>query len=470
MTLEIRRVGPDSARALQAVVRPAFEARPLLDPPAAALSESEQELAKLLTACGGLIARFRGEDVGALVLDPVENTMYLRRFGVSPQAQGHGIARALIDAAVDASDGFDDLTVVAREELPGTIEFWERQGFREVRRSSPNVELRRPLRTFVYDVPDADAMRELGSSLAAQLAAGDLIVLSGELGAGKTTFTQGIGAGLEVRGDVTSPTFVIAREHPSLVEGPSLVHVDAYRLGGIDELDDLDLDASLEQSVTVVEWGEGVAEGLAESRLEIRIIRALANEENEDDDLDPRRVLMTPIGPRWYEMEVPSSHRPPLAEKLNENLLVDFWRCAESDLAGLDPAVPMPLSLLVAEHDGRVLLVHNAWRREWELPGGLIEEGESAREAAVREFLEETGTTPPDEIEFVGVGTVQLGHERRIEYAAVYRTTLERLAEFTPHAEIDGLEWWDLTSELAGLSAIDAHLARLAVERPSSSG
>lgn len=465
MSLEIRRVGPEGARALQQVVRPAFEARPLLDPPAAALSETEDELAKLLAPFGGLIARFRGEDVGALVLDPVDNTMYLRRFGVSPQAQGHGIARALIDAAVDASDGFDDLTVVAREELPRTIQFWERQGFREIRRSSPNVELRRPLRTFVYDVPDAEAMRELGSSLAAQLAAGDLIVLSGELGAGKTTFTQGIGAGLGVRGDVTSPTFVIAREHPSLVGGPSLVHADAYRLGGIDELDDLDLDASLDESVTVVEWGEGVAEGLAESRLEIRIIRALAHD--EDDDLDPRRVLMTPIGPRWYDMEVPASHRPPLAEKLNENLLVDFWRCAESELAVLDPAIPLPLSLLVAEHDGRVLLVHNAWRREWELPGGLIEEGESAREAAAREFLEETGT-PPDEIEFVGVGTVQLGHERRIEYAAVYRTTLTRLAEFTPHDEIDGLEWWDLKSELPGLSAIDAHLAQLAVERPST--
>ena len=466
MSLEIRRVGPADARDLQAVVRPAFEARPLLVPPAAALSESEDELAKLLASFGGLIARFRGEDVGALVLDPVENTMYLRRFGVSPRAQGHGIARALIDAAVDASDGYDDLTVVAREELPNTIQFWERQGFREIRRSSPNVELRRPLRTFVYDVPDADAMRRLGKSLAAQLAAGDLIVLSGELGAGKTTFTQGIGTGLGVRGDVTSPTFVIAREHPSLVEGPALVHVDAYRLGGIDELDDLDLDTALDESVTVVEWGEGVAEGLAESRLEIRIIRALAHAE-DDDDLDPRRVLMTPIGPRWYEMEVPSTHRPPLAEKLNENLLVDFWRCAESELAELDPAIPMPLSLLVAEHNGKVLLVHNAWRREWELPGGLIEDGESAREAAAREFLEETGT-PPDEIEFVGVGTVQLGHERRIEYAAVYRTTLLRLAEFTPNAEIDGLEWWDPTSELPGLSAIDAHLAQVAVDRSSS--
>ena len=277
-------------------------------------------------------------------------------------------------------------------------------------------------------------MRELGASLAEQLRAGDLIVLSGELGAGKTTFTQGIGAGLQVRGDVTSPTFVIAREHPSLVEGPALVHVDAYRLGGIDELDDLDLDTSLDDSVTVVEWGEGVAEGLAESRLEVRIIRALADEE-EYADLDPRRVLMTPIGPRWYEMEVPSTHRPPLAEKLNENLLLDFFPCAEDELADLDPRIPLPLSLMVAEHGGRVLLVHNAWRREWELPGGLIREGETPREAAVREFREETGT-PAGDVEFVGVGTVQLGHERRIEYTAVFRTRLDEVGD-APHQRRD---------------------------------
>ena len=108
--------------------------------------------------------------------------------------------------------------------------------------------------------------------------AGDVVVLTGELGAGKTTLTQGMGVGLGVRGDVTSPTFVIARVHPSLVGGPDLVHVDAYRLGGIAELDDLDLDTSLDEAVTVVEWGAGLAEGLAESRLEITITRALADE------------------------------------------------------------------------------------------------------------------------------------------------------------------------------------------------
>ena len=205
VTVGVRRVGPESAATVLTVVRRAFEVRPPLDPPAAALSETVDTMAELLGKHGGLVATLDEEPVGALVLDPVGSTMYLRRFGVVPESRGHGIAALLIDHAVDASEGFDDLMVVAREELPQTVHFWERQGFREVWRESPNVELRRPLRTFLFNVPDAEAMRQLGSSLAAQLRPGDLLVLSGELGAGKTTFTQGIGTGLGVRGDVTSP-------------------------------------------------------------------------------------------------------------------------------------------------------------------------------------------------------------------------------------------------------------------------
>ena len=298
MTLEVRRVGPESAAQVLAVVRAAFEARPPLDPPAAALTETEETIGAKLAVHGGLLACLDGEPVGALVLDPVGSTTYLRRFGVHPAAQGHGVAAELIEAAVEAADGSEDLTVVAREELPATIRFWERQGFREIRRESPNVELRRPLRTHAFQVQDADAMRALGRSLAGQLAKGDLVVLSGELGAGKTTFTQGLGAGLGVRGDITSPTFVIARVHPSLIGGPDLVHVDAYRLGGLEELDDLDLDTSLDDAVTVVEWGEGLAEGLSESRLEVAIVRGDA----PHDGLDPRRVEVTPVGPRWHAL------------------------------------------------------------------------------------------------------------------------------------------------------------------------
>jgi tRNA threonylcarbamoyladenosine biosynthesis protein TsaE len=140
-------------------------------------------------------------------------------------------------------------------------------------------------------IATAEEMRELGKRLSAQLRAGDLLILSGPLGAGKTTLVQGIGEGLGVRGPITSPTFVIARVHPSLTGGPALVHADAYRLGSVAELDDLDLDADTDSAVTVVEWGTGLAESLADDRLEIAITRSA--------DDSPREVTLTPIGPRW---------------------------------------------------------------------------------------------------------------------------------------------------------------------------
>jgi tRNA threonylcarbamoyl adenosine modification protein YjeE len=120
-------------------------------------------------------------------------------------------------------------------------------------------------------VPGAAQMRLLGNRLARLLRAGDLVVLAGSLGAGKTTLVQGLGEGLAVRGPVTSPTFVIARVHPSLRGGPDLVHADAYRLGSRLEVDDLDLDADLDHSVTVVEWGEGLVEDLAAGHLRVTI-------------------------------------------------------------------------------------------------------------------------------------------------------------------------------------------------------
>lgn len=128
----------------------------------------------------------------------------------------------------------------------------------------------------------------LGERLATILRRGDLILLTGDLGAGKTTLTRGIGAGLRVRGPVTSPSFVIARVHPSLVGGPELVHVDAYRLGDRVELDDLDLDTDLDRSVVVVEWGRGVAEQLSPDRLEISLTGS-----------DDRTAVLSGSGPRW---------------------------------------------------------------------------------------------------------------------------------------------------------------------------
>jgi tRNA threonylcarbamoyladenosine biosynthesis protein TsaE len=135
-------------------------------------------------------------------------------------------------------------------------------------------------------VPTAARMRDLGVRLAGLLQAGDLVVLSGKLGAGKTTLTQGIGAGLGVRGPVTSPTFVIARVHPSLRGGPDLVHADAYRLGSRAEVDDLDLDTDVDSSVTVVEWGEGLVEDLTSSFLEIAIAPAAAAGTDEPGGTD----------------------------------------------------------------------------------------------------------------------------------------------------------------------------------------
>lgn len=145
--------------------------------------------------------------------------------------------------------------------------------------------------TVPASLPDADATRALGARLAALLHAGDLVVLTGDLGAGKTTLTQGLGEGLGVRGPVTSPTFVISRVHPSLVGGPALVHVDAYRLGGAVELDDLDLDADLDASVVVVEWGQGVAEVLSADRLEL-VLRVVGPGEE-------REAVLSATGIRW---------------------------------------------------------------------------------------------------------------------------------------------------------------------------
>jgi len=171
-------------------------------------------------------------------------------------------------------------------------------------RADRTGEVERPTSTQTVTVPTADAMRDLGRRLGAALRAGDLVVLTGDLGAGKTTLTQGIGARLDVLGDVTSPTFVIARVHPPLGEGPALVHVDAYRLESLAEVDDLDLDASLAESVTIVEWGEGLVEGLANGRLEVRLTRPRGAVGGGPDDPaadgdEPREVSLAGYGPRW---------------------------------------------------------------------------------------------------------------------------------------------------------------------------
>ncbi|WP_407318936.1 tRNA (adenosine(37)-N6)-threonylcarbamoyltransferase complex ATPase subunit type 1 TsaE [Isoptericola halotolerans] len=170
------------------------------------------------------------------------------------------------------------------------------------------------------DLPDAGSTRALGAAVAGVLRAGDLVILTGDLGAGKTTLTQGLGAALGVRGQVASPTFIVAREHPPLPAsvaadgspGPALVHVDAYRLGDLSELDALDLDSSLDESVTVVEWGRGLAEALTDERLEIDLVRprggldGLDGDAEADAEAGTRHAVLRGIGPRWAGVDLGS--------------------------------------------------------------------------------------------------------------------------------------------------------------------
>jgi len=150
-------------------------------------------------------------------------------------------------------------------------------------------------------VSSPEHMHELGVRLGRMLVAGDLVILTGPLGAGKTTLTRGIGEGLGVRGPITSPTFVLARTHPSLSGGTPLVHVDAYRVDSAVELDDLDIDC--DHSVVVAEWGAGKFVNTHDAWLELVLERpdgsALAAEESDAEPDEPRTVTVVPHGERW---------------------------------------------------------------------------------------------------------------------------------------------------------------------------
>ncbi|WP_172120366.1 tRNA (adenosine(37)-N6)-threonylcarbamoyltransferase complex ATPase subunit type 1 TsaE [Actinomyces faecalis] len=181
----------------------------------------------------------------------------------------------------------------------------------------------RSAQTVTVTTTDADATRALGARLASFLRPGDLVMLSGGLGAGKTTLAQGVGSAMDVRGRVSSPTFIIARVHPALGDGPDLIHVDAYRLSSLEEIDALDLDSSLQESVTLVEWGEDKVEALSADRLEVVVARphgglaatgpddqeGVTDEEDEVTDLaevdDGRRVItITALGERWRQTDL----------------------------------------------------------------------------------------------------------------------------------------------------------------------
>jgi tRNA threonylcarbamoyladenosine biosynthesis protein TsaE len=148
-------------------------------------------------------------------------------------------------------------------------------------------------------IPTSEDMHALGVQLGRLLRAGDLVLLDGPLGAGKTTLTRGIGEGLGVRGPITSPTFVIARQHPSLADGPGLVHVDAYRVQTWNELEDLGIAFDLDRNVVVAEWAAGRLEGIADAYVTVHISR-------HDDDDEEREVVIETVGQRWEGVDVPA--------------------------------------------------------------------------------------------------------------------------------------------------------------------
>jgi tRNA threonylcarbamoyladenosine biosynthesis protein TsaE len=143
---------------------------------------------------------------------------------------------------------------------------------------------------FEAVIPSSEEMNELGTRLSKQLTGGDLVILIGPLGAGKTTLTRGVGEGLGVEGNVSSPTFVIARTHKRQ-GNPPLVHVDAYRLGSPAELDDLDIPFAT--SIVLVEWGKGLTQDISEHWLEVELVRDTTGQ-SED-----RQVKITGYGDRW---------------------------------------------------------------------------------------------------------------------------------------------------------------------------
>lgn len=199
-----------------------------------------------------------------------------------------------------------------------------------------------PLVTYAVDTSDADQTRALGEDLGRILAAGDLVMLSGGLGAGKTTLTQGIGVGMGVRGRVASPTFIVARVHPSQCDGPDLIHADAYRITDLNDLETLDLDSSLDESVTVVEWGDGKTEAMSADRLVIEVRRASGGQAQrvgnaidlEHMDDGHRRIILRAHGHRWDGVldALVAAHG---------GTRIDEAQVASSDT---DPAAPAPAS------------------------------------------------------------------------------------------------------------------------------
>jgi tRNA threonylcarbamoyladenosine biosynthesis protein TsaE len=301
VTVELRAAMVEDAADVHAVTQAAYAAGPPLDPPSGAFDETVDSVAGDLARDGGAIALLDGVVVAALRYRREPGWTTLRRVGVVPALWRHGIGARLVAFAHAevARAGGTALSVGVRHGRPASRLFWASLGYAEVEQLDHWDRLER-LAPHVVTVPTADDMRALGARLATQLRRGDVVLCTGPLGAGKTTFAQGLAIGLGVREPVTSPTFVLAREHHGMVP---FVHVDAYRLGPmadpLAEVDALDLDSTVDSAVTLVEWGEGLVEHLAGNHVDVRI--ALV------DDSDDRTVLIDALGPRFAGIDIPAA-------------------------------------------------------------------------------------------------------------------------------------------------------------------
>lgn len=327
----LRLAGGDDAAAMLAIIQAASADSATPDSSSAAHQESLADVENALSGGVGIIASTGGADVGALLIGcPVPTQQAQDRPGIAtlshisvrPGFRNRGVATAMVRAAMTIALDRDcrRLDVVICRDAPAIIGLLTDLGLTVDHPADVGqaVFVTLPARLAV---PTAEGMHELGQRLAELLRSGDVLVLIGELGAGKTTLTQGIGAGLRVAGPVVSPTFVLSRVHRPLEVGrPGLVHVDAYRLSSAAELEDLDVEATLAGNVTIVEWGEGLADGLSDSRLDVLIQRS----DNPNDE--QRTVHLLGRGDRWRGMDLtllginltsglpdPSPERGPLA-------------------------------------------------------------------------------------------------------------------------------------------------------------
>ncbi len=308
--LSVREASAHDADTIAKVIRVAFETPALPSADGPTPPDTGATVVEALSRSGGLVCGLDGTTVGALLFEDHGMALGLRRVSTLPSARWSEVLGALVEKAerVAAARGYDDVCVLVGPELPETSTALSSRSYTEVAQPGETGSMVKALGAEVA-APTAEAAANLGRRLAGLLRAGDLVILSGALGAGKTTLAQGVGAGLGVRGEVTSPTFVISRVHPSLGAGPGLVHVDAFRLGDGAELDDLDLDASIEESVTLVEWGEGIAEALSANRLHVHLSRARGGDVGggPSGGDEPRVISVTPVGARWVGAGVRSA-------------------------------------------------------------------------------------------------------------------------------------------------------------------